>query len=81
MHYNISRTFFHIPGYKWASPPIIFLYKYLLLPTNPERVKFWEVTCLCQHSKEAPDVRCFLPEAIFASKLLLYPLPSVAPGA
>lgn len=66
MHYNVSRTFLHIPGCKWASLPIIFLYEYLLLPPNPERVKFWEVTGLCQHTKEAPAVRCFLPEAISA---------------
>ena len=47
--------------------PIIFLYKYCL-PTNPEKVQSWEVTCLCQHRKEAPAIRRLLPEAIFASK-------------
>lgn len=66
-----------------GSPlPIIFLYKYLL-PTNPEKVKFWEMTCcLCQHTKEAPAVGCFLPEAIFASKFAAVSTkPAIAPEA
>ena len=72
MHEKVSRTCLMSLNTSYTLP-IIFLYKYLLLPTNPERVKSWEVTCcLCQHTKEAPAMFPACPMQSLLTSLLQY---------
>lgn len=61
----------------------IFYVNIFSCPQLLKRVRSWKVTSgLCQHTEEAPAVRCFLSEPIFSYKIgAVYAEPSQVPTA